>query len=108
MIVDIISNENINQVVNELLFIRGKILNICTACHTQCFYAVPKDVRLNCINFLYWKLQQILFNHSSDINFKNSMNLLKNVLQNRTSFQWMIVLLHQKILYFKNYFLGKT
>ena len=53
MIVDIISNKKINQVVNELLFNRGRKLNIRTAFHTQPFYAVPKDVRLNCTHFLY-------------------------------------------------------
>ena len=53
MIVDIISNKKINQVVNELLLIRGRKPNIHTVFHTQSFYVVPKDVRLNCTHFLY-------------------------------------------------------
>ena len=45
---------------------------------------VPKDIRLNTTNFFIMKipnkreLQQIVFNHSSDIEFKDFMNLHKN------------------------------
>ena len=114
MIVDIISNKNINQVVNELLFIRGRKPNICTVFQTQSFYAVPKDVRLNCVNFFYWKLKANKSFSKSHLIIYQILTLktlwifTKNVLQNHTSFQWMIVLLHQKNLYFKHYFLEKT
>ena len=44
---------------------------------------VPKNIRLNSTPYFIMKipkkqeLQQIAFNHSSDINFKNFMNLYK-------------------------------
>ena len=55
------------------------------------------------------ELQQISFNHSSDIDFKDFMNLYKNVLQNHILFQLLISLLHLIIfsvlerIFFKKY-----
>ena len=52
----------------------------------MCHYAVikvPKDVRLNSTHFVIMKvpnkreLQQIALNHSSDIDFKDSMKIYK-------------------------------
>ena len=51
MIADAISNKILNQIVTEL-FIRGRQQNISTVFITQSFFAVPKDVRLNCTHFL--------------------------------------------------------
>ena len=45
------------------------------------------------------ELQQIAFNHSSAIDFKDFMNLYKNVLQNHTPFYLLMLLLHQMIFY---------
>ena len=42
--------KKVNQIVTEL-FIWGKKLNISTVFITKSYFAVPKDVRLNCINF---------------------------------------------------------
>ena len=45
---------------------------------------MPKDVRLNSTHFFIMKipnkreLQQIVLNHSSDIDFKDFMNIYKN------------------------------
>ena len=50
---------------------------------TQSFFKVPKEVRLNTTHFFTMKfpnkneLQQIALNHSSDIDFENSMEIYK-------------------------------
>ena len=46
MIVDMISNNKLNQVVTEL-FIKGRKLNISTVFITQYYFAVPKDIDIN-------------------------------------------------------------
>ena len=61
------SNERFNQIVTEL-YVRGK--KLITSC------------RLNCTNFFMkitnkGELQHIAFNHSSDIDFQDFMNLYK-------------------------------
>ena len=74
-----LSNKRLNQIVTELL-IRGIKLKISAAFITQSYFAVPKDVRLNCIHFFIIKilskqeLQQIAF-HLLDIDSKAFMNL---------------------------------
>ena len=74
MIGDILSNKKLNPVVTEL-FIRGRQLNIYLVFMTQYYFAVPKNIRLNSRNYFVMKipnkreLQQIPFNHSSDIDF---------------------------------------
>ena len=82
MIADIINNNNLNLIVTEL-FIRGRKLNISIDFITQSYFKVPKDVRLNSTHFFVMKipnrreLQQIALNHSSDIDFKDFMNIYK-------------------------------
>ena len=82
MIADMINNNKLNSVVTEL-FIRGRKLNISIVFITQSYFKVPKDVRLNSIHFFIMKipnkreLQQIALNHSSDIDFKDFMNIYK-------------------------------
>ena len=50
---------------------------------TQSYFAVPKNIRLNSTHYFVMKipnkreLQQIAFNHSSDIEFKVFVNLYK-------------------------------
>ena len=51
MIADIINNKRLNPVATEL-FIRGRKLNISLVFITQSYFKVPKDVRLNCTQFL--------------------------------------------------------
>ena len=59
---------------------------------TPSYFAVPKNIRLNSTQYFIMKipnkrvLQQIAFNHSSDINFQDFMDLSKTVLQNRFLF----------------------
>ena len=76
MIADIINNKNLNPIVTEL-FIRGRKLNISIVFVTQSYLKVAKDVRLNSTHFFIMKIpnereiQQIVLNHSSDIDFKD-------------------------------------
>ena len=76
MIADMLSNEKLSPTVTEL-FIRGRKLNISLVFITQYYFAVPKNIRLNSINYSIMKipnkreLQQLPYNHSSDIDFMN-------------------------------------
>ena len=47
MIADLISNNELHQIITELFF-RWRKLNIFTVFITQSYVQVPKDVRLNC------------------------------------------------------------
>ena len=82
VIADMLSNKNLNPIVTEL-FIRGRKLNISLVLMTQTYFAVPKNIRLNSTNYFVMKipnkreLRQIAFNHSSDIDFQDFMNLHK-------------------------------
>ena len=82
MIADMLSNKKLNPIVTELL-IRGRKLNISLVFITQSYFAVPKNIRLNSTHYFVMKipnkreLQQIAFNHSSDIDFQDFMNLYK-------------------------------
>ena len=82
MIVDMLSNKKLNPIVTELV-IRGRKLNISLVFMTKFYFAVPRSIRLNLTQYFVMKipnkreLQQIAFNHSSDINFQEFMNLYK-------------------------------
>ena len=82
MIADMINTNKLNPIVAEL-FIRVRKLNISIVFITQSYFKVPKDVRLNSTHFFIMKipnkreLQQIALNHSSDIDFKDFMNIYK-------------------------------
>ena len=77
-----INNKKLNPVITEL-FIRGRKLNIYIAFIMQSYFKVPKDVKLNSTHFFIMKipnkreLQQIVLNHSLDIDFKDFMKILK-------------------------------
>ena len=79
---DMLNNKKLNPIVNEL-FIRGRKLNVSVVFITQSYFSVPKNIRLNSTNYFFMKipykreLRQIAFNHSSDIDFKDFMNLYK-------------------------------
>ena len=91
MIADMLNNKKINQVVTEL-FIRDRQLNISLVFNTQSYFAVPKDLRLNSAHYFImkfpnWKeLQNIAFNHSSDIDFKDFMNPYKKYTEEKYTF----------------------
>ena len=74
MIADILSNKKLNLIVTEL-FVRERELNNSLVFITQSYFAVPKNIRLNSTHYFVMKipnkieLQQIVFHHSSDIDF---------------------------------------
>ena len=105
MIADMINNKRLNPVVTEL-FIGGRERNISIVFITQSYFKVQKDVRLNSTHLLIMKipnkieLQQIVTNHSSDIDFKEFMKTYKKYTAEYYNilFQLMIQLYHQIIL----------
>ena len=80
MVADTINNKKINSVVIEL-FITDRKVKISVVFITKSYFKVPKDVRLNSTYFFIMKipnkieLQQISLNHSSDIGFKDFINI---------------------------------
>ena len=91
MIVDMFSNKKLNPIVIELS-IRGRKPNISIVFITQSYFAVPRNIRLNSTHYFIMKipnkieLQQISFNHSSDIAFQEFMNLYKKSTEKPYSF----------------------
>ena len=83
MIADMNNNKKLNPVVTEL-FIRDRKLGISIVFITQSYFKVPKDVRINSTHFFIMKisskreLQQTALNHSSDIDFKDFMKIIKD------------------------------
>ena len=69
------SNKEVNPIVTGL-FISQRKLNISLVFITQSYFSLPKNIRLNSTHFFVMKipnkrgLQQIAFNHLSDISFK--------------------------------------
>ena len=82
MISDKVTNKKINPIVTEL-FIRGRKLNISLDFIAQFYFGVPKSIRLNSARYFVLKipskreLKQTAFNHSSDTDFQDFMNLYK-------------------------------
>ena len=80
MIADMLSNKKLSKIVTEL-FIIGRKLNISLVFNTKSYFVVPKNIRLNSRHYFIMKipnkreLQQIPFNHSSDIDFQDFRNL---------------------------------
>ena len=82
MIADMLSNKKLNPIVTEIFILHRKP-NISLVFITQSYFALPKSIRLNSTHYFVMKipnkreLQQIAFNHSSDIDFQDFMNLYK-------------------------------
>ena len=82
MIADSMSNKKFQAMVKEL-FIRCRNLNISFVFITQSYFSVPKEVRLNCTHYLIMKvhnkreLQNIPVNQSTDIDYKDFINIYK-------------------------------
>ena len=80
MIADMLSNKKLNPIVAELV-IKYQKLNIYIVFITQSYFSKPKHIGLNSTQHFIMeipykqKLQQIALNHSSDINFKDFINL---------------------------------
>ena len=104
MIAGMLSNKKLNPIVTEL-FIRGRKLNISLVFITQSYFAVPKNIRLNSTHYFVMKipnkreLQQIAFNHSSDIDFQDFMNLYLKSPAKPYLFWLLILLFHHIFLY---------
>ena len=77
-----LNDKKFNPIVTEL-FIRGGKLNISLVFITRSYFAVPKDIRINSTHYFIMKisnkveLQKIASHISSDIYFKDFMNLYK-------------------------------
>ena len=76
MIAYMLSNKKINSIVTNF--------KISFSFITQSYIKVPKDVKLNTISIFFimkilnkYELEQIAYNHLSDIDFKDFMNLYK-------------------------------
>ena len=82
MIANMLNNKKVNPIVTEL-FIRSRKLNISLVFLTQSYFVVPKNIRLNSTHYFIMKipnkqeLQKIASNNSSNIDFKDFMNLYK-------------------------------
>ena len=74
MIADILTNKKFQAIIKEL-FIRCTKLNISLIFITQSYFSVQKNARLNSTHYLITKinnkreLQNIVLNHSADINY---------------------------------------
>ena len=82
VISDMFRNKKRNPIVPEL-YISFIKLNISLVFITQSYFTGRKTIRLNSTHYFIlkipkkWEVQQIAFNHSSDIGFKYIMNLYK-------------------------------
>ena len=91
MIADMINNKKLNSVVTEL-FIRGRKINIYLVFVIQSYLKKPRDVRLNTTHFFIMRipnkreLQQIAISQSSDIDFKDFININKKCTDEPYSF----------------------
>ena len=76
MIANMLSNKKLNPIVTEM-FMRRRKLNISLVFIMQSYFATPNIIRLNSMHYFIMKipnkreLQQIAFNHSSDIGFRD-------------------------------------
>ena len=82
MIAGMLIDKKLNLIVTEL-FMRGRKLNISLVFITQLYFAVLKNITVNSTYYFVMKIrnkrefQEIAFNHSSDIDFQDFMNLYK-------------------------------
>ena len=100
MISDMLLIKKSSPIATELLM-KGRKLTISLVFITQSYFAAPKGISVNSTNFIMKilnkrELQRIAFNHSSDIDFRDFMNLYKN----HFLFYLLTILLHQIIIYF--------
>ena len=91
MIADIMTNKKFLTIIKELC-IRFRKLNISLVFITQSYFPVPKDVRLNSTYYLIMKindkkeLQNIVINHSADIDYKDFMKIYRECRRKPYSF----------------------
>ena len=81
-VADMLNNKKPNSIVTEI-FIKCRKLIISLFFISQYYFYVPKNIWLYFTHYLIMKIpnkqerHQIAFNHSSDIDFKDFMNLYK-------------------------------
>ena len=82
MIADIMTNKKFQVIIKEP-FIRCRKLNTSIVFITQCYFSVPKYVRLNSTHYLIMKfnnkkeLQNIAINHSANNDYKDIMKIYR-------------------------------
>ena len=87
MIADTMTNKRFQAIIKEL-FIRCRKINISLIFVTQSYFPVPKDVRLNTTHYFIMKinnkrkLQNIVINHSADIDYQDFKKFIEIVKQN--------------------------
>ena len=91
MIVDIMTNNKFQSIIKDL-FIRCRKPNISLVFIFQSYFSVPKDVRLNSTHYLIVKiinrreLQNIAFNHSTDIDYQDFTKIYRECTREPYSF----------------------
>ena len=91
MIADIMTSKKFQSIIKEL-FIRCRKPNISLVFITQSYFSVPKDIRLKSTQYLIMKinnkreLQNIAFNHSADIGYKDFMKIYRECTKEPYSF----------------------
>ena len=91
MIEDIRTNKKFQTITKEL-FIRRRKLNNSLVFITQSYLSVPKDLRLNSTHYLIMKfnnnreLQNIVINHSADIDYKDFVEIYRECTKKPHSF----------------------
>ena len=91
MIADIMTNKKYQAITKEL-FIRCRKLNFSLVFITQFYFFVPKDVRSNSTHYFIMKinnkseLQNIVINHSADIDHKDFMKIYRECTKKTYSF----------------------
>ena len=91
IVFDDVITDMLSPIVTEL-FIRERKLNISLVFIMQSYFSVPKNYRLNSTYYFVMKipnkreLQQIVFNHSLDIDFRDFMNLYEKFTAKTYSF----------------------
>ena len=94
MIADIMTNKKIQAILKEL-FIGCKKVNISLVFITQSYFSVPKDVKLNSTPYLIKrinnrkKLQNIVINHSVDIDYNDFLRIHRECTRETYSFLTM-------------------
>ena len=82
MIADISTNKNFQAIIKDLFF-RCSKLSISLVFTMQFYFSVPKEFILNCTHYLIMKIhnkrevQDIAINHSTDIDYKDFMNIYR-------------------------------
>ena len=101
MILHVMSDKKAQQVLKEL-FIRCRKLNISLCFSTQSYFSVPKDVRLNCIHYIIFKLnkkrelQNIATNHSAHIDYKDFVKIYRDC--TKEPYNFLLLILHNLLI----------